>query len=102
MYATRLFVYRRIEMAKFRRIPKEIDAIQFDPVHFLSSERESNKFYDRIEYVGHNNGSGYFKVDCQGYSEPVTITENDYLVDMDGNFYVVDEQTFKSVYEEVQ
>ena len=89
-------------MAKFRRIPKEVDAIQFDPIFFLQRDKKENKFYDRIEYIGHENGSGYFKVDCQGYSEPVTITKDDYLIDMDGNFYVVDEQTFKSVYEEIQ
>lgn len=93
-------------MAKYRRIPKEIEAIVFDKEEYFKFKQGKevqdglSEFFKKIEYFGHSNNSGYFKI--MGTSYNPTILEGDYLIlNEDGSIFVLDEQAFKNVYEEI-
>ena len=94
-------------MAKYRRIPKEIEAIVFhseDYFEFKNGNKVENgksDFFEKIEYSGHENKTGYFRIVGENYSP--TVMENDYLIlNEDGSVFVLDEKAFFNVYEEVQ
>ena len=101
-------------MAKYRRIPKEIEAIKFTPSQYWdyvdnkTLQNGEEKFLEHIVFHGHTDSrQGNFKLDPKEKNNllysPTTIEKGDYIILLDDNsIFVVDERAFKDVYEELQ
>lgn len=100
-------------MAKYRRIPKEIEAIQFkaekywDYVDNKESMNGEERFLNYVEFNGHlESRKGSFRLDPKekgGLMYGSTIEDGDYIIiHEDSSIFIVAENAFKEVYEEVQ